>query len=106
MSPRSLNEICASIGDERYANVGEPDDGHYEIETPLVGGAPDWANSAVVRLPRGGEPPDGLVTVFTGTFAECDAWLNAAGDGGASRPLAERGDATGAEGDRRDTNCP
>ena len=33
---------------------------------------PDWDNSNVVRLPTRGEG-DGLVTAFSGTFAECDS---------------------------------
>ena len=51
------------------------EEGPYEIETPLVAGSPDWANSAVVRQPRPSEPQDGLVTVFTGSFKECDDWI-------------------------------
>jgi hypothetical protein len=55
-----------------------PDLGPYEIETPLVDGRPDWSGASnVVRLPRADEPHDGFVSVFTGTFAECDAWIEA-----------------------------
>lgn len=51
---------------------------HYEIETPMIDGRPDWhGQSNVVRLPHADEPQDSFVSVFIGTFAECDAWLEA-----------------------------
>lgn len=61
----------------RFAYAPEPDFGPYEIETPMVLGSPDWPNSNVVRLPFPDEPQDGFVTVFSGPFAECDAWIKA-----------------------------
>lgn len=77
---RSLKDICADIGDERYADLVVPDLGPYEIETPLIDGMPDWSASGVVDLRRPNPDPEhkggqGFHVVFRGTFAECDRWI-------------------------------
>lgn len=56
--------------------VSTPDLGPYEIEVPIVYGCPDLANSSVVDTRRPNEPAGtGFAIVFSGTFAECDAWI-------------------------------
>lgn len=56
----------------------EPDPGPYWIEMDTHDGRPNYADCNVVdiRRPIGGDG-EGFVVLFTGTYAECDAWLEA-----------------------------
>lgn len=67
----------------RFTGPQEPDPGPLWIEAPANPGdwhAPNSCNVVDVRRPL--PDPDGgggkgFETVFTGTYAECDAWLEA-----------------------------
>lgn len=71
-------------GHGRFQAQQEPDTGPYLIEAPTGG---DWNapySCGVVDLRRPRPDPDreggkGFIVVFTGTFAECDRWLEAHG---------------------------
>lgn len=66
----------------RFTYPQEPDLGPYWIEAPTDADwhAPDSCHVVNVRMPNpdpDGEGGKGFAVVFTGTFAECDAWLEA-----------------------------
>jgi hypothetical protein len=69
----------------RFMGPQEPDPGPFWIEAPTnphEWGARAACNVVGVRRPNpdpAGEGGKGFEVVFTGTFAECDSWLEANG---------------------------
>lgn len=66
----------------RFIGPKEPDLGPYWIEAPTDGDwqAPNSCSVVNVRQPNPdplNEGGKGFACVFTGTFAECDAWIEA-----------------------------
>lgn len=81
-APRSpFDAITPQWKDGRWVLADAPAPeapGPYEIEIDLRLGVPHYADCKVVDLRRP-NPGDGngFAYVFTGTFAECDAWIEA-----------------------------